>query len=100
MDDLVEGLVRLMDKPTEFTGPVNLGNPNEITILRLAETIIELVGSSSRVVHEALPQDDPRRRCPDIRLAERELGGWHPTVTLEEGLKRTIAYFDQLMTEG
>jgi len=89
--DLVEALVRLMNAEG-FIGPVNLGNPGEFTILELAEKILKLTGSRSRIVHAALPQDDPVRRCPDISLAGEKLG-WKPTVSLEEGLPPTIAYF-------
>jgi len=96
VDDMVEGLVRMMSKAKEFTGPVNLGNPGEYTILQLAEEIISLTGSSSRIMYEPLPQDDPLRRKPDIALAECELH-WRPTVELEEGLERTIDYFRHLL---
>ena len=89
--DLIEALVRLMNVE-DFIGPVNLGNPGEFTILELAEKILKLTGSRSRIVHEALPQDDPVRRCPDISLAGEKLG-WKPTVSLDEGLPPTIAYF-------
>jgi len=95
VDDVIEGMVRLMETPDEFAGPVNLGNPEEITVLALAETIRRLTGSPSRIVHRPLPADDPTRRCPDIALARRELG-WQPTVALEDGLTRTIAYFRAL----
>jgi UDP-glucuronate decarboxylase len=95
VDDVVEGLVRLMETPDEFAGPVNLGNPEEITVRALAETIRRLTGSRSRIVHRPLPADDPTRRCPDIALARRELG-WQPSVALEDGLTRTIAYFRAL----
>jgi len=96
VDDLIEGFIRLMDSPPEFTGPVNLGNPGEFTIRQLAETIIEMTGSASALVFQPLPPDDPRQRQPDIRLA-REVLGWEPTVRLEEGLIHTIAYFDDLL---
>ncbi len=92
VDDLVDGLIRLMDAPDSVTGPVNLGNPTEFTIRELAETVLRLTKSSSRVVKRPLPADDPMQRCPDIRLARKALK-WKPTVALEEGLKRTIAYF-------
>ncbi len=98
VDDLVDGLVRLMETPDEFTGPVNLGNPVEFTILELARKVIELTGSNSKIVHEPLPQDDPQQRKPDISLAKSELQ-WEPKVTLEQGLKKTIAYFDKLLSE-
>jgi UDP-glucuronate decarboxylase len=98
-DDLVDGLIRLMETPDEFTGPVNLGNPVEFTILELARKVIELTGSNSKIVHEPLPKDDPKQRKPDISLAKSELQ-WEPKVTLEHGLKSTIAYFDKLLSEN
>ena len=91
--DLVEGLLRMMDTPFDFTGPVNLGNPSEISIQELAKIIIRLTGSRSKLVFHPLPQDDPRRRQPDITLAREKLN-WLPQVSLEEGLKKTIAYFE------
>jgi len=97
VDDLVEGLVRLMGTSADVTGPVNLGNPTEFTIRELAELVIDLIGSSSRMIFRPLPQDDPRQRCPDIRKAG-ELLGWKPTVALRDGLLKTISYFDQLLT--
>jgi UDP-glucuronate decarboxylase len=92
VDDMIDGVLRLMGSPDQFTGPVNLGNPREFTIRELAETIIRLTGSSSRLVFKPLPQDDPRQRQPDISLARKQLG-WEPAVALEEGLARTIQYF-------
>ena len=92
IDDLVDGLLKLMDSPAEMTGPVNLGNPVEFTMRELAEITLKLTGSRSKLVFLPLPQDDPRQRQPDISLARSSLG-WAPTVALEEGLKRTIAYF-------
>jgi UDP-glucuronate decarboxylase len=92
VDDLVDGLIRLMDSGDELTGPVNLGNPNEFTIAELAERVIATTGSKSEIVRKPLPADDPRRRKPDIALAERVLG-WRPTTELDEGLPRTIEYF-------
>lgn len=92
VSDLVEGMIRMMNCDG-FTGPVNLGNPNEFTILELARQIRELVGSDSRIVFRPLPSDDPRQRQPDITLARRMLDGWQPRVPLREGLERTIAYF-------
>jgi UDP-glucuronate decarboxylase len=91
VDDLIEGFVRTM-KQTETTGPINLGNPGEFTMLQLAEQTIRLVGGPSKIVHKPLPMDDPKQRKPDITLAKRLLD-WEPKVDLEEGLKRTIAYF-------
>ncbi|MGA2125951.1 MAG: UDP-glucuronic acid decarboxylase family protein [Xanthobacteraceae bacterium] len=96
VDDLVDGLIRLMDTADAIIGPINLGNPGEFTIRELAETIIELTGSSSRIVHQALPEDDPRQRRPDISRAE-ELLGWRPTIALHDGLRRTIEYFEQVV---
>ncbi len=96
VDDLVEGLMRLMATPDEVTGPVNLGNPHEITVRELAERVIALCGENARIEKRPLPQDDPTRRCPDIGLAKRLLG-WEPKVPLEDGLRRTVAYFDALL---
>ena len=92
VDDLIDGLWRLMNSPDEITGPVNLGNPREFTIRELAEKIISLTGSSSSLVFEPLPQDDPRQRQPDISLARKQLA-WEPKIPLEQGLTRTIEYF-------
>ena len=96
VDDLIEGFVRLMNSPKALTGPVNLGNPGEFTMLELAETVIALTGSKSKLVHLPLPQDDPKQRRPDITLATRELD-WEPKVPLNVGLDSTIAYFDKLL---
>ncbi|HEY0834038.1 MAG TPA: UDP-glucuronic acid decarboxylase family protein [Azospirillum sp.] len=93
VDDLIDGFVRFMRTPEEHTGPLNLGNPGEFTILELAEMVIRLTGSTSRIVREPLPEDDPKLRRPDITKAKALLG-WEPRVRLEDGLKRTIAYFD------
>lgn len=98
VDDLVEGLIRLMDTPDAVTGPVNLGNPNEFTIRQLAELVVELTGSPSQLVHRPLPQDDPRQRQPDIAKAKALLD-WEPTLPLREGLIKTIGYFDGLLSE-
>jgi UDP-glucuronate decarboxylase len=92
VDDLVEALLRMMDTPKGFTGPVNLGNPTEFTMLELAEKVISLVGARSKIVHRPLPADDPRQRKPDISLAKSKLE-WAPKVNLDDGLKETIAYF-------
>ena len=92
VDDLIGGLMRLMAAPDEITGPVNIGNPGEFTILQLAEKIVAKTGSKSRIVFNALPQDDPKQRCPDIALAQKVLG-WSPTVQLDQGLDKTIACF-------
>jgi UDP-glucuronate decarboxylase len=93
VDDLVAGLQKLMGTPAEVTGPINLGNPTEFTIRQLAEQVIELIGSRSKLEFKPLPQDDPRQRQPDIRKA-RELLNWEPHIALREGLNKTIAYFD------
>jgi len=93
VDDLVNGMLLLMNNKAGFTGPVNIGNPDEFTIKQLAEKVLELIpGTRSKLVYKELPQDDPRQRQPDITLAKKELG-WAPTIKLEEGLRRTIAYF-------
>ncbi|MBK3776632.1 NAD-dependent epimerase/dehydratase family protein [Azospirillum brasilense] len=94
VDDLIEGMIRLMDSPDEVTGPVNVGNPGEFTMLELAEQVIALTGSRSMVDHRPLPQDDPKQRRPDITKAKALLG-WEPTVSLRDGLERTIGYFRQ-----
>ena len=99
VDDLIEAFVRLMATPEGFTGPVNIGNPGEFTIRELAEKVIEFTGSSSELIFEDLPSDDPMQRCPDISLAKKEMD-WEPKVSLDEGLKKTIPYFDELLTSG
>lgn len=96
VDDLVDGLIALMDSPEGVTGPINLGNPGEFTIKELAEQVIELTGSTSNMVHKPLPQDDPRQRQPDISRAADQLN-WAPKVALRDGLTRTIDYFDGLL---
>jgi UDP-glucuronate decarboxylase len=96
VDDLIEGLVRLMATAVEVTGPVNIGNPTEFTILELAKHIIDLVGSPSRIIHRPLPENDPKQRQPDISRAQ-DLLGWKPSIALKDGLTRTIAYFDRLL---
>jgi UDP-glucuronate decarboxylase len=96
VDDLIEGFVKLMDMPAAFPGPVNLGNPNEFTIRELADKVIELTGSRSAIVAKPLPSDDPLQRQPNIAVAKERLG-WAPQVQLDEGLRKTIAYFDQLL---
>lgn len=97
-DDLIDAMIRMMNTPDEITGPVNLGNPGEFTILQLAEQIIELTGSRSRIIRAPLPSDDPKQRRPDISKA-RELLNWKPVTPLRDGLKKTIEYFDQLLRE-
>ncbi|MDR0789161.1 MAG: SDR family oxidoreductase [Bacteroidales bacterium] len=100
IDDLVEGMIRMMDRTEDsFIGPVNIGNPGEFTILELAQKIISMTNSKSRIVYIPLPQDDPMQRKPDISLAKEKLD-WQPTVALDEGLKKTIAYFDNLLQTG
>jgi UDP-glucuronate decarboxylase len=99
VDDLVDGLVRLMATPDDVTGPINLGNPAEMTILQLARQVIEITGSRSPIEHRRLPEDDPRQRQPDIAKAKRVLG-WVPTTPLETGLARTVAYFESLLARG
>lgn len=92
IDDLIEGMVRMMDTEDDFTGPVNIGNPNEFPVLELAERVIRMTGSTSKIVFKPLPTDDPKQRQPDIKLAKEKLG-WQPTIELEDGLKRMIEYF-------
>jgi UDP-glucuronate decarboxylase len=96
VDDLVEGLLRLMDSPVEFTGPVNLGNPVECSMLELAERVLQQVGGASRLSFRGLPQDDPKQRQPDITLARRALD-WEPRVALQDGLRETVGYFRKLL---
>lgn len=95
-DDLIEAMLRMMGTPDDFPGPVNIGNPGEFTILELAKEVIDLTGSRSRLVYRPLPQDDPMQRKPDISLAKEKLG-WEPKVQLRDGLRHTIAYFDELL---
>jgi UDP-glucuronate decarboxylase len=94
VDDLIEGILKVMATPAEFTGPVNLGNPDEFTIVELAELVIALTGSRSKLVRKKLPVDDPRQRCPDISLARQKFG-WEPRIKLRQGLEKTIAFFQQ-----
>lgn len=98
VDDLVAGLIALMESPDGVTGPINLGNPGEFTIKELAENVIDLTGSASKMVHKPLPQDDPRQRQPDITRAKEQLD-WEPSIKLRDGLTKTIAYFDGLLAE-
>ncbi len=97
IDDMVEALVRLMNSPDSFTGPVNLGNPGEFTILELAQKVVALTRAKSKIVFKPLPSDDPVQRCPDIGLARQQLG-WKPTVQLEDGLSKTVSYFQKMLT--
>ncbi len=94
VDDLVDGMIRMMNAPDDFSGPVNIGNPNEFSIMELAGKVIELTGSKSKIIYQPLPEDDPLQRQPDIALAKERLG-WEPKTQLEEGLKRTIEYFKE-----
>lgn len=96
VDDLVDGLIRLMESDRDIVGPINLGNPSEFTIRQLAEIVVDLTGSGSKIIHRSLPQDDPKQRQPDISKAQ-ELLGWQPVVPLAEGLTKTIAYFEGLL---
>jgi UDP-glucuronate decarboxylase len=98
VDDLIDGLVRLMNSPDQVTGPVNLGNPVEFSMLQLADQVLKLTGSCSRIVHRPLPQDDPRQRQPDISKAQ-ELLEWRPRIPLQQGLAKTIEYFENLLRE-
>ncbi|NNE33361.1 MAG: SDR family oxidoreductase [Winogradskyella sp.] len=99
VDDLIEGTHRMMQSRDGFTGPVNIGNPTEFTMLELAKEVLDLTGSKSQLTYMPLPQDDPMQRQPDISLAKKELNNWEPKVNLREGLKHTIAYFDSLLSE-
>jgi UDP-glucuronate decarboxylase len=98
IDDLIEGMLRMMDSRDDFYGPVNIGNPHEFSMLYLANEIIDLTGSRSKIIYKPLPEDDPTQRQPDITLAKRELNNWEPKIELREGLKKTIEYFDNLLT--
>jgi UDP-glucuronate decarboxylase len=96
VDDLVDGFVRLMESPDEIRGPINLGNPGEFTVRELAEIVIEMTGSRSKITYSSLPEDDPRQRRPEISLAKNVLD-WHPTISLREGLRKTIEYFEEIV---
>jgi UDP-glucuronate decarboxylase len=96
VDDLVEGMIKMMASPESFIGPVNIGNPHEFTILELAEKVIQLTGSTSKIIYQPLPSDDPMMRKPDISLAKKELD-WSPSVNLDEGLEKTIAFFKSVI---
>ena len=97
VDDLVEGMIRTMNTEDDFLGPVNLGNPNEFTMLELAQIVLKLTNSKSKLVYFEMPKDDPKQRRPDINLAKKELNGWEPLTQLEEGLKKTIHYFESII---
>jgi UDP-glucuronate decarboxylase len=96
--DLIDGLDRLMNSPEDVTGPINLGNPGEFTMRELAEKVLAITGSKSKLITAPLPEDDPKQRKPRIELADKLLG-WRPTIALDEGLKSTIAYFETLLRE-
>ena len=96
VDDLIDGFIKFMDAPENLVGPINLGNPDEFTIKQLAELIVKLTDSKSNLIYEDLPQDDPMQRCPNINQAREKLD-WLPSIKLEDGLKRTINYFDKSM---
>ena len=98
VEDLIDGLIRLMGTDPDFVGPINIGNPHEIPVRELAERVIDATNSRSKIVHHPLPQDDPMQRCPNITLAKRVLG-WEPKVSLEDGLRRTISYFENLLRQ-
>jgi UDP-glucuronate decarboxylase len=97
IDDLVEGTVRMMNSDSDFLGPVNIGNPNEFTMVELAENILDITNSKSKLIYLTLPKDDPKQRKPDISLAKKKLAGWEPKTQLKEGLVKTIAYFESLI---
>ena len=99
VDDLIDGLMRLMATGPDVTGPINIGNPHEIPVRELAERVIRLTGSPSKIVHRPLPQDDPMQRCPDITLA-RQVLGWEPKVALDDGLSKAVAYFRQMLADS
>ncbi len=99
VDDLVEGMIKMMATEDDFIGPINIGNPGEFTMLELAENIIDLTGSKSKIIHLPLPSDDPMQRKPDITLAKEKLNGWEPSVDLPTGLQKTIAYFDGMLQD-
>jgi UDP-glucuronate decarboxylase len=99
VDDLIDGLIRLMATPPDFSGPINIGNPHEIPVCELAERVVRLIGSRSRIVNRPLPQDDPLQRCPDITLATTVLD-WRPRTALDDGLTRTVSYFRQMLADS
>ena len=97
VDDLVEGAIRMMNSPDDFLGPVNIGNPNEFTMIELAKSVLELTASKSKLIHLPMPQDNPRQRKPNINLAKEKLNNWQPTIELKQGLIKTIEYFDSIL---
>jgi UDP-glucuronate decarboxylase len=100
VDDLLEGMIRMMQTDNSFTGPINIGNPYEFSMIELAHEILDITGSSSKIVYKPLPEDDPTQRQPDISLAKEKLNGWEPKIQLREGLTNTISYFDQLLKQS
>ena len=100
VDDLVEGFIRMMGTGDDVIGPINLGNPGEFTMIELAEKVLAITGSKSKLIHQPLPPDDPTQRKPNITLAQKTLNGWEPTINLDEGLQKTIAYFDARLRSG
>lgn len=100
VDDLIEGMVRMINTGNDIIGPVNLGNPNEFSMLELAREVLDITGSSSKIIHKPLPQDDPTQRKPDISLAQEILDGWEPRVQLRNGLRLTVEYFDKLLSKA
>ncbi len=100
VDDLVEGMIRMMNSRDDFEGPVNIGNPHEFTMLELAQKVLDITGSKSKLKFLPMPADDPIQRQPDISLAQKELDGWEPKIQLDDGLKKTIDYFDDLLLKG
>ena len=99
VSDLVDGMIKMMDTEDDFIGPINIGNPGEFTMLELAQNIIDITGSKSKIIHLPLPSDDPMQRQPDISLAKEKLKGWEPSVDLRDGLTKTIAYFDGMLQD-
>jgi UDP-glucuronate decarboxylase len=97
VDDLLEGMIRMMNSPDDFTGPVNIGNPNEFSMIELANEVLDITNSKSKIIYMPLPEDDPTQRQPDISLAREKLDNWEPKIQLKEGLGKTIAYFDDLL---
>ncbi|MEO2147599.1 MAG: UDP-glucuronic acid decarboxylase family protein [Flavobacteriaceae bacterium] len=100
VDDLIEGMIRMMNTTDDFTGPINIGNPIEFTMIELAKNILKITGSKSKLIFNPLPQDDPKQRQPDITLAYNKLDNWKPVVELDEGLKKTIKYFEDIMIKS
>jgi len=100
VSDLVEGMTRMMNTDDSFTGPVNIGNPGEFTMIELAKEVIKITGSKSKLIHLPLPKDDPTQRQPDIKLAKEKLNGWEPVIPLSEGLEKTVVYFDNLLKKS